>query len=331
MKRNKWIVTAALFAVLMLVVSGCATNQAEKIEPQTLKVAALSGPTGMGMAPMIANGVDLGEGVKTEFTVATAPDQITAGIINGEYQIAAVPTNLAAVLYNKTEGAVILGAVNTMGTLSIVADKSEPISGIADLKGKTILATGQGSTPEVVLNYLLKENNLIPNEDVIIEWLPEHAEAAAKLASGEGKIALLPQPFATTALAKNSNLQLAVDITEAWSQATDGIQLEMGCVIVNKDWADKNQALVKKFMEEYEKSVTTINKADEQAGELIAEAGIIENAKMAQKAIPNCGITFIPVAEAEADLQPYYEILADFEPKSVGGKVPGEEFYKLAY
>lgn len=198
MKKKRWLAVVGCLLAVVLMSAGCSTKQVEeepKPEPQTVKIAALSGPTGMGMAEMITEGVELGEQVEPEWTIATAPDQVTAGIINGDYQIAAVPTNLAATLYNKTEGKVILGAVNTLGTLSIVADKSENINSMADLNGKTIYATGQGSTPEYVLNYLLDKNGLTPGTDVTIEWFGEHSEAAAKLASGEGSIAMLPQPL----------------------------------------------------------------------------------------------------------------------------------------
>ncbi|MEG0378085.1 MAG: ABC transporter substrate-binding protein, partial [Eubacterium sp.] len=237
----------------------------------------------------------------------------------------------ASTLYNKTEGAVILGAVNTLGTLSIVADESENITSMADLKGKTIYATGQGSTPEYVLNYLLEKNGLKPGTDITIEWLAEHSEAAAKLSSGEGTIAMLPQPFATTVIAKNPKVKVAVDMTKAWEAATDGTKLEMGCIVVNKEWAEKNKPVVKKFMDAYKKSVEDVNKADEQAAQYVVDAGIIPDVKLAQKAIPNCSIVFITPSDAKADLQSYFDVLAGFEPKSVGGKVPGEDFYGLTY
>lgn len=334
MKKKRWLAVVGCLLAVVLMSAGCSTKQVEeepKPEPQTVKIAALSGPTGMGMAEMITEGVELGEQVEPEWTIATAPDQVMAGIINGDYQIAAVPTNLAATLYNKTEGKVILGAVNTLGTLSIVADKSENINSMADLNGKTIYATGQGSTPEYVLNYLLDKNGLTPGTDVTIEWFGEHSEAAAKLASGEGSIAMLPQPFATATLAKNENLKVAVDMTDAWEKATDGTKLEMGCVVVNKEWAEKNPTIVKKFMEAYKTSVETINVADERAANDVVEAKIMDNQQMAQKAIPNCSIVFITPSDAKGDLQKYFDILASFEPKSVGGKAPGEDFYGLTY
>ncbi|MDD2415003.1 MAG: ABC transporter substrate-binding protein, partial [Eubacteriaceae bacterium] len=294
--KKKGFLFFSVLALCLVCLTGCGTA---KVEPQTVKVAALSGPTGMGMAQMITDGVNLGDGVTTEFTVATAPDQLVSQVINGDYQIAALPTNTAATLYKKTNGAIELGAVNTLGTLSIVSKKEEKITSIKDLKGKTIVATGQGSSPEYVLNYLLSKNGLTPGTDVTIEWLGEHSEAAAKLSSGEASIAMLPEPFATTTLAQNSDLEKSVDLSKAWEDAAGGVKLEMGCVVVNKEWAEKNPAVVKAFMKAYKKSVETINKADETAGNYVVSAGIMQKSELAQKAMPNSAITFINPSEAK--------------------------------
>ncbi|PKM59827.1 MAG: ABC transporter substrate-binding protein, partial [Firmicutes bacterium HGW-Firmicutes-4] len=195
MNARKLMILAGLMLVMILGFTAC---QAKPAEPQTVKVGTLAGPTGMGMAEMIVNGVDLGENVTTEFTVAGAPDQLTASVISGEFQIAALPSNLAAVLFNKTEGQVVLGSVNTLGVLYIVADETAGVASIADLKGKTIVASGQGSTPEYVLNYLLQKNGLTPGVDVTINYVAEHSEAVTQLAAGQATIAMIPEPFVTT-------------------------------------------------------------------------------------------------------------------------------------
>lgn len=326
MNKKKWMTVLGLMIVLTLGFTAC---QAKPAEPQTVKVATLAGPTGMGMAEMIVNGVDLGENVTTEFTVAGAPDQVTAGVINGDYQIAAVPTNLASVLYNKTEGKVVLGAVNTLGVLYIVADESEGITSMADLKGKTIIASGQGSTPEFVLNYLLQKSGLTPGVDVTINYVAEHSEAATQLVSGQATIAMLPEPFVTTVTSKKPTLKAAVDMNKAWETANNGAQLEMGCLIVNKEWAAANPKLVENFMKAYEASVKSVNENSAQGAKNIVTAGIMADATIAEKAIPNCNIVFIPAKDAKVALNEYYTILAGFEPKSIGGKVPGDDFYAI--
>lgn len=328
--KKKLAILLALIIGLMCILTGCGE---EKIDPQTVKIAALSGPTGMGMAPMMVDKPTLADGVDLDFTLATSADQITADIINGTYQIAAVPTNLAATLYNKTNGKVILGAVNTLGTLSIVSDSSLNINSLADLKGQTIGATGQGAVPEYVLKSLLTASGINPDTDVTIQWYGEHAEAAAALASGEIQIAMLPQPFATTTLAQNSNLTASIDLNQAWSDANNGQQMEMGCIVVNKEWADNNPALVKKFMEAYKASIETINSDSDEAAQYVADAGIIPKKELAKKAIPNCAITFISAQDSKKDLNGFLTTLYNYNPASVGGSVPAEDssFFSLTY
>lgn len=326
MNARKLMLLAGLMMVMILGFTAC---QAKPAEPQTVKVGTLAGPTGMGMAEMIVNGVELGENVTTEFTVAGAPDQLTASVISGEFQIAALPSNLAAVLFNKTEGQVVLGSVNTLGVLYIVADETAGVASIADLKGKTIVASGQGSTPEYVLNYLLEKNGLTPGVDVTINYVAEHSEAVTQLAAGQATIAMIPEPFVTTITNKKPNIKVAVDMSKAWEEASNGSQLQMTAVVVNKDWAEANPKVLEQFMKAYEASINSVNENPAEGAKNIVAAGIMADAALAEKAIPNCNIVFIPVKDAQESLDEYYTILAGFEPKAVGGKVPGEDFYVL--
>ncbi|WKY47016.1 ABC transporter substrate-binding protein [Eubacteriaceae bacterium ES3] len=323
---KKWIVLLLATVSLVFMMAGC---QTETAEPQTVKVGTLAGPTGMGMAQMMVNGVDLGENITTEFVLAGAPDQLTASVISGEVQMAAVPSNLAAVLYNKTEGQIVLGSVNTLGVLYIVADESEGIASIADLKGKTILASGQGSTPEYVLNYLLEKNGLTPGVDVTINYVAEHSEVVTALAAGNATVAMLPEPFVTTITAKKANIKVAVDMTEAWAQVGDGSELQMSTLIVNKEWATANPDAFDAFLQAYEGSINDLNENPAEGAQNIVEAGIMGDAAIAEAAIPNCNIVFISVADAKDSLNDYYNVLYGFEPKSVGGALPGEDFYSL--
>jgi NitT/TauT family transport system substrate-binding protein len=326
MRTKRWMVTLGILMILTLGFTGCQSTPAE---PQTVNVATLAGPTGMGMAEMIVDGVDLGENVTTEFSVITAPTQVSAGLINGDYQIAALPTNMAAVLYNKTEGKIILGGINTLGVLNIVSDEAEGITTMADLKGKTIVASGQGATPEYVLNYLLEANGLKPGVDVTIDYRADHSEVATAMVSGTSTIAMLPEPFVTTVITKNPKLQIGVDMNKAWADANDGAELQMGCIVVNKEWADANPDVAQAFITAYEKSVKAVNDNPTEGGKNIVEAGIMGDAAIAEKAIPNCNIVYIAPADAKTSLEGYYTILAGFEPKSVGGAVPSDDFYNF--
>lgn len=299
---------------------------AEKID---IRVAALKGPTAMGMVKLMDD-AEKGEGANNYiFTLAGAPDELTGPIIQGEFDIAAVPTNLAAVLYNKTEGKVKLAALNTLGVLYVV-ERGDTIQSVADLKGKTIYSSGQGAVPEYALNYVLEKNGLKPGEDVTVEYKSEHAEIATLLAAGNAQVALLPQPFVTATLAQNENLRVALDLTEAWDAATGGEStLTMGAILVNAAFAQEHPDAVAAFLDEYKASVEYTNGTDTiaDAAALVEKYGIVAKAALAQKAIPACNIVFIDGEEMQKLASGFFQVLYDANPQSVGGKLPDEAIY----
>lgn len=296
-------------------------------EKADVKVAVLKGPTALGALQMM----DLAEKGETadnyEFTLAGSPDEILGSIIKGEFDIAAVPTNVASVLYNKTEGAVQLLALNTLGVLYCV-ENGESVNSVADLKGKTVYCVGQGATPEYALKYLLTKNGLDPEKDVTIEFKAEAAEAAALLAEGEG-IAVLPQPFVTAAMAKNENLRIAFDFNKEWEKLGENSAITMGCVLVQKKFAEENPEAVERFLQSYEQSVNFTNSEETlaQAAELAVNYGIIPAAPIAEKAIPQCSIVFVAGDEMKSIAEQFINILYEANPASVGGKLPEADFY----
>lgn len=296
-------------------------------EKAEVKVAVLKGPTALGALHMMdqAEKGELSENY--QFTLAGAPDEILGSIIKGEFDIAAVPTNVASVLYNKTEGAVQLLALNTLGVLYCV-ENGDTVNSFADLNGKTVYCVGQGATPEYALKYLLTKNGLDPEKDVTIEFKAEAAEAAALLAEGEG-IAVLPQPFVTAAMAKNENLRVAFDFNEEWAKLGENSAITMGCVVVQKKFAEENPAVVENFLKAYEESVNFTNSEETlpQAAELAVNYGIIPAAPIAQKAIPQCSIVFVAGDEMKSIAGEFLSILFDANPASVGGKLPEADFY----
>ena len=306
------------------------SSQPEEEEKITLQVAALKGPTALGMLELMSQ-ADAGETSNDyQFTLAGAADELTGKIIQGELDIAAVPTNLAAVLYQKTQGQVQLAALNTLGVLYVV-ENGESIQSVADLKGKTIYATGKGSTPEYALNYVLTQNGLTPGTDVTVEYKSEHTELATLLAAGEADLALLPQPFVTSVLTQNDQLRVALDLTEEWNKVSDGSVLTMGCIIVQKELVQEHPEALKAFLEEYKASVDFVNNSDnlEQAGALAEQYGIIAKAAMAQKAIPQCNIVFIAGEEMKAQVTGFFQVLFEADPQSVGGVMPDDGIYYL--
>ena len=309
-----------LVIVLAMLMTAC--TKADKQDKTTINVAALKGPTGMGMIKLIDDD-DKGN-TKNEYkiTLAGSPDEITGKIVSGEIQIAALPINLAANLYNKTNGKVQLLALNTLGVLYVL-EKGEEINSVSDLEGKKIFATGQGATPEYILDYILKENNV--NADV--EFKTEHSELAALALSGNADIVMLPEPFVTNVLSKEAGFRVALDLTEEFERVSDGTVLSMGCIVVNKEFAEKNKQAVKDFLDEYKASTEFVNNNISEASDLIAKYGILASKELAEKAIPNCNIVFIEGGEMEQKIKGFYELLNEYNANSIGGKLPGEDFY----
>ena len=298
-------------------------------EKTTVKVAALSGPTGMGMVKLMKDNDDKTTTNDYEFTLAGAPEEIVGKVTSGEIDIAAVPTNLAATLYQKTNGGVQMAALNTLGVLYIV-DKGEEINSVADLKGKTIYASGQGSTPEYILNYILEANGIA--DDVKVVYKSEHAEVASLLASGEATVALLPEPFVTATKAKVEGLETALDITKEWENASkledaEGSVVSMGCIVVRSEFAQQNKEALDAFLEEYKASIEYVNANGQDAAELVVSYGIMENAKPAAAALPKCNIVYVDGQEMKESISNFFEVLYQANPASIGGKLPDDAFY----
>lgn len=322
------LITSSLFAV------GCSTkenNKDEKKEPtkvteetkkEKVKIATLKGPTGMGMVKLMEENKD-----NYDISLFDSPDQIVSKVVNGEVDGAAVPSNLASVLYNKTKGGVKLVGVNTLGVLYVV-ENGDTIKSIKDLKGKTVYASGKGATPEYILNHILKENGLNPEKDLKIEYKANHNDLAALVASKKAGIAVLPEPFVTTTKMKNKELNIQLDLTKEWEKVTkeDG-KLTMGTLIFRKDFIEKRNEDVKSFLENYKKSVEFVNANKEESGKLIEKNGILPKAKIAEMAIPKCNIVFMDAKDSRKSLESFYKILKENNPKSIGGKLPDENFY----
>lgn len=303
-------------------------NPAKQGEKTEVKIGALKGPTALGMVGLMEKNEQGEAANQYQFTLAGAPDEIVGKVVSGELDIAAVPTNLAATLYNKTEGGVKLAALNTMGVLYIL-EKGDTIQSVQDLEGKTIYATGQGATPEYALNLVLSKNGLTPGENVTVEYKQEHAEIVPLLASGEAQIALLPQPFVTSVLMKDDTVRVALDLTEEWDKATNSESgLTMGCVIVQRTFAEENPEALNRFLEEYKGSVDETNGSGTMAhaAELSEKYDIMPKA-VAEKAIPECNIVFAEGDEMKKIASGFLQVLFEAEPKSVGGKLPGDDFY----
>ena len=326
MKLSAKIISAFLCVAMLLSVTACTKKTAEKpYEAANISVACLKGPTGVGMAKLMSDSDAKTTANNYSFTVASAADEISGKIVSGEINIASVPTNLAAKLYNKTEGKLVMLAVNTLGVLSII-ENGNTVKSVADLKGKTIYSTGEGSNPEYILRYILSENGIDPDKDVDIQFLATNDELIAALVSGKAQLAMVPEPAATTVLTKKDSLTKVLSINDEWEKVSDS-KLVMGCVVALKSYVEANPEAVAKFLEEYQASIDYAKSDIASAAQLCENYGIVPKAAIAQKSIPDCNLTLVSGEEMKTAIGGYFEVLFKSDKTSIGGKLPADDFY----
>ena len=343
MKKIRRAVCLILALVMALSIAGCTQEEAEGTAPATeatqaptestaeastemsapVNVMVLNGTTGFGMANLMDAAASGEAGQSYQFTVETDASNIVAGLVNGSVDIAALPTNAAATVYNKTQGGVQVLALNTLGVLYLVTDGSVTIESMADLAGQTVYAPAQN--PTFIFQHLLQANGLT---DVTVDnTFAQPADLNSAVASGQVSIAVLPEPMVTVAKANNPDLTVALDLTAEWDKVSPAGSLVQGCVVVRKAFAAENTAAVSTFLEEYGASIDALTSDVEGTAAKIEANGIFAKAAVAAKAIPNCNVCFITGADMQAALSEFLNIMYTVAPASVGGALPGEDFY----
>lgn len=338
MKIKKLLAAVLVFALCAAFFAACAKNDepttastaseptTETYESVKMNIGCISGPTGIGMAYLMGQSDEKKTANEYTFSVATSPDEIVSRFANGEMNIASVPTNLAAKLYAKLNGNVKMLAINT-GCVLYIAEKGDSVKTVADLKGKTIYSTGEGANPEYVLRAVLSANGIDPDSDVTHKFVAENSELVSLLAKGDAEVALVPEPFLTTACAKVEGLRAALSIGDIWKDLGKEGNVYMGCVIAKADYVENNKAAVDKFLEEYKESVERANSDVSGVAALCETYKIVGSAAVAEKAIPKCAITFIPGSECEKAITDYFKALFELDPTSIGGAMPESGFW----
>lgn len=352
---KKRILAMAMASLMMLGLAACGSAQKTEptpppvheptqapsptpgsVEKTKVNVAMLKGPTGMGAAKLMADAEEGTTSADYTFTVFTENTEVTTALAQGDVDIAALATNVAANLYGKTTGGIQLAAINTYGVLKILqGGDGADITSLADLNGQTVYATGQGANPEYVLNYLLTENGLDPAKDVDIQWMTAE-EVTQGILSGKTSFAMLPIPAATTVQLKSEGkVRQVLDLSEEWSAVAPDSKLTMGCVVVRTEFARENPDLVRAFLSEYEASIAYMADPANMAvsselnpGKLLETYGIVPSAAVAAEALPQANLTFISGAkDLRNAIQGYYEVLYAANPAAIGGSIPDDGFY----
>ena len=317
----KKLISILLALVLIFSLAGCGVN----VKEIKANVYGIAGPTGIGLANLMKDAKTDGGSLDYNIQLAASNDEIVAKITNKEADIAAVATNLASTLYNKTNGGVKVLAVNTLGVLNVVA-KGVEVKSIADLKGKTVYSTGQGANPEYILNKVLAENGLKVGEDVKVEFVSQPAELVAKIVPQKEAIVIAPQPVATTITVQDKAAQIVINLNDEWNKFSDK-KLVMGCIIARSEYVEQNPEAIEAFLKDYEASIKAVSEDIDGTAAACEEFKIIPKAAVAKKAIPYCNIVFEDDGEMKSDLLAYLEFLHGANPKSIGGKLPADDFY----
>ncbi len=336
MKNTKKIIALFLSLLMLFTFAACSEDK-ETTNPtptdtgaakSNIRITALKGPTGMGLAKLITDSKAGTTENNYTVTIESDPTLVSPLVLKGDFDIAALPTNLAATLFNKNADMQVI-ALNTMGVLYFL-ENGNTITDVKSLKGKTIYATGQASTPEYILNYVLRGNGLEPGKDVTVTYFTDHQELVTQLVSNKVAIGMLPQPNVTTAMTKNADLRIALNMTEEFNKVSGSkADIYQGCVVASKKLIAENPEAVKTFLAEYKASVEYVNNNVDEAAKMVADAGILPAEAIAKKAIPTCNICFVSGAEMKTELNAFLQILFDADPKSIGGKMPSDSLYYI--
>lgn len=337
--KNKFLLLTIIFALIIGLVACDKEQSKEEVvevseevveetktdeEKKSINYAVMTGPTGVGSVNLIENSKNGESNFEIHETIVGAADEIVASLVSGNLDMAVVPANLASVLYNKTEGKIQTLATNNLGVLYIV-EIGEEIQTLEDLKGKTILSTGKGATPETLLNYIMAENNLVQGEDWNFDFKSEATEVVQNLMATNATIALLPEPMVTTVLGQNENARIAISLEDEWNKLNKTPQIT-SVLVGRKEFIENID--VDEFLDEYEDSIEDAVENIEKTSELLGKYNIIKT-EVALKSIPNMNLYYMDEEELRDSMSEYLTILFNANPQSVGGKIPGEDFFYL--
>lgn len=326
---SKIIISTLLVLAMAMSLTACGTPNEEepKLDTETpMNIMVLNGTTGFGMAKLISDTAAGNAALNYQFSVEADPSNVTAAVVNGTADIAALPTNAASVLYNKTNGGVQLLALNTRGVMYLLTSDTVSVSSFADLKGKTVYVPAQN--PTFIFSYLCEKNGLKVGEDIIIDnTYAQPADLRTALASGKVDIAVLPEPMVTIAMSANDKLVNALNLTAEWDKVSEEGSLVQGCLVVRKEFAEAHPAELAAFLSDYQKSIEFVQSGDDSIATVIEESGVFAKGPVAVKALPNCNLCYIVGQDMVKPMNTYLEIMAESQPTSIGGKVPADDFY----
>lgn len=289
-------------------------------------IMALQGPTGLTLVKMIKDRPELGENVTTDYALIKSPDQIVAKLVTEEAEIAALPTNLAAVIYNKGINIRLL-AITNWG-VNYVVGRDDSIQSWADLKGKTVAIAPKGATPDLLFRFLTETNGLNAVQDLDLRYFPSPVELAHLVIAGQTDLAILPEPWATHVTMQDPSAKILLDFQLEWKDRQNRDRsYPQSCLVVNGEFAGKHPEILAAFFKEAAASGAWVNQYPKFAA-LLGEEYLSIPAQAGELAIPRCNLNFIKATEVRKEIDYFFQVLYRFNPNSIGESIPDEKFYQ---
>lgn len=312
-----------LLIMAFILLTTATYSKSEREFVQTAKIAALKGPTGLSMVKLIHGDNTLSQKMNINYKIVNTPQLVVSGLLSGEYDIGALPTNLAAILYNKKKDYALI-AITGNGSLYLISSRDDIVS-LKDLKGKKIYNIGRSSTPGFLFNHLLKNNN-INSDDLEIDFKFNHIELAPMLIAGKADSGILPEPLVTNVLNANKKMKIVIDLQKEYKKLHSK-SYPLSCIVARKDFIKKNPEFIRSFQESVKASISWVQNNPAEAGELGKELGLGITGELISDAVSRLNLSFKTSLESKSDLLLYYKILFASNPNSIGGEIPSDDFF----
>ncbi len=313
-----------ILILIILFILGCKSEQ--KREKNEFVIATLKGPSAISMIHMI-DSVEKYQNKTLDFQIINEPMQVRKMMLEGEADMAVLPTTMAAILYNKGLN-YQLAAIPVWGTLYLFG-KDSTISTWQDLKGKRVYLMAKGMSPDVVFRYLLQKNGLEPEEDVILDYsFPTHIDLAQAVAANRAELAVISEPLVSLVMQKNPAVHSLLDLNAEWNKAhQDSILFAQTALLVSKDLAKNEHEWMNAFLDLYKHALQKVNRSPASYSSAIVEHGILPDTTIARSTIPRCNLHFREAWPIQKEITAYLNIFYEMNPEIIGGKLPDEAFF----
>ncbi|CEN85975.1 ABC transporter nitrate/sulfonate/taurine extracellular solute-binding protein [[Clostridium] sordellii] len=322
---KKRMIKILILAICIVCLSGCSSKENLK-EDVSVKVSMPDGLPSIALSKLAFENKNIKDGYNVNYNIEKTPDNLSTTVMKGEADIAVVPSNMAAIAYNKTKNYEIAG---TTGLGSFYLVSNDDIGGFKDLKGKEVVNTGKGLTPDITNKFIIKSNGL-NEEDINFTYVNSANELVPMIVSKKANTAIVPEPALTALKIKKPEIKVVKSLNEEYKNITKSdYGYPQATIIVKSDFAKNNKEFVNLFLEGVKESIIFVNSNPDKAGEYCEKIGVGTKKEVINKSIENANLQFIGVEESIKDYKDYYKILSEYDVKSIGGKIPNEKvFYK---